>query len=87
MMIINEFWTLRPIDRLLVVCFIIYAVCVIAALYAVNRELIRRDARRAMERVICRMEALDAWVHRDQDEAFDPIWMDAEKYREAMRGR
>ena len=81
-MMIRDFMTFRPIDKLLVVAFAIYALFIIAALIVVNWELFQRDARRGIGGLISRIEALTDWIRADRDEEFNPEWMDLERWKE-----
>ena len=72
---------LRPVDRLLIVLFVIYAVFIIAAWLYVERERIRNGQIRTLNGLILHIERLTNWIRSDRDE-YDPSWMDPEKWED-----
>ena len=78
---IEAIMRLRPVDRLLIVLFVIYAVFIILAWLYVERERIRNGQVRTLNGLILHIERLTNWIRSDRDE-YDPSWMDQEKWED-----
>lgn len=83
---IREYMTFRPIDRILIALYILYAIFILAALVYVDREYIRRDLRRWMQRTVIRAERFARSVREDGYD-MDPRWMGYEQWKEERQCR
>lgn len=72
---------LRPVDQLLIVLFVIYAVFIIAAWIYVERERIRNGQIRTLNGLILHLEQLANWLRSDREDEC-PDWADSEKWRQ-----
>ena len=78
---INAITRLRPVDQLLVVLFVIYAIFIIAAWIYLERERIRTGHIRTLNGLILHLEQLTNWIRSDRED-LDRSWMDPEKWRQ-----
>ena len=72
---------LRPVDQLLIVMFVLYAVFIIAAWIYLERERIRTGHIRTLNGLILHLEQLTNWIRSDRED-LDRSWMDSEKWRQ-----
>ena len=67
-------------DKVLIILFTLFAVILITALIIISAPERRRKLERLLTKWVIRLEEFNAAM-RD-DEAFDPEWMDAKKWRQ-----
>ena len=67
-------------DKILIIVFTLFAVFLITALIIISAPERRRKLERLLTKWVIRLEEFNAAM-RD-DEAFDPEWMDAKKWRQ-----
>lgn len=67
-------------DKVLVVMFVLFSIFLITSLVIITAPERRRKLERLLTKWVIRLEEFNAAM-RD-DEAFDPEWMDAKKWRQ-----
>lgn len=73
---LNLFLYLRPIDQVLIVLFILYALYMIGAIYYVQHEIWGANFRQAIESFIVNLNALTG---RIEDEHYNSAWQKERK--------
>ena len=73
---IELFIRLEPIDKALVIGFILFAIYTICAIYYVQREIWYNDFSRAIESFIANLQATTRSIEKEN---YDSEWMDEKK--------
>lgn len=70
---------LDTIDQLLIMAFVVFIAFIITALLIVTKENIREWAILKLSSMVARMERFNEWLQ--DDERYDPQWMDFQAWK------
>lgn len=83
MNVFTQLMSLRGIDICLILLFVLFSVAIVAGMIIVSQEEIARWVYWKVNALISKVEAFSKRF--SYDDAFDPEWMDAQKFMESER--